>query len=298
MQGSALGMVGRDAETRLLAHTLSMARAGRGGAVFLVGEAGIGKTRLAGAGIEMALDADMRLLRGRGSTVGPTVPFRSITEALMSLLRADNSADISELGPYRPILGRLVPEWGPATLEPVPGSLVVLAEAVLRLTGLVGRDRGCLLVLDDLQNADAETLAIVEYLVDNLDGQPTAFIGVVRAEPCAALDLAHSATRRGSGKLIELGCLTEDDLRLLAAESLRCAPTQVPDQVVERLWADSGGNPFLAEELLDGMLDSGALIPGPDGWRVVDALRVNVPDAVARNLARRLDQLSPQTQDL
>ncbi|HEX6968557.1 MAG TPA: LuxR C-terminal-related transcriptional regulator, partial [Micromonosporaceae bacterium] len=37
---------------------------------------------------------------------------------------------------------------------------------------------------------------------------------------------------------------------------------------------------------------------GPDGWRVVDALRVNVPDAVARNLARRLDQLSPQTQDL
>ncbi|HEX5594885.1 MAG TPA: AAA family ATPase [Micromonosporaceae bacterium] len=291
-------MVGRVAEKRTLARTLNQTQAGRGGAVFLVGENGVGKTRLASAGIEMALAADMSLLRGRGSGIGPMVPFRSVTEALMSLLRADHSIDVAELGPYRPILGRLVPEWGLTTSEQPPGSLVVLAEAVLRLIGLAGRNRGCLMVLDDLQDADPETLAIVEYLVDNLAGQPAAFIGVVRAEPSPALELARSAARRGTCSLIELECLDKKGLRLLAGGVLRCDVEAVPDPVVDRLWADSGGNPLLAEEMLVGMLDSGALLLDADGWRVVDELRVSVPDTVTRNLARRLDQLSPPGQAL
>jgi hypothetical protein len=55
----------------------------------------------------------------------------------------------------------------------------VLAEAVLRLTKLAGRRYGGLLILDDLQDTDAETLAVAEYLADNLDQQPTVLIGAV-----------------------------------------------------------------------------------------------------------------------
>ncbi|HEY0937855.1 MAG TPA: hypothetical protein VGD91_29450, partial [Trebonia sp.] len=49
---------------------------------------------------------------------------------------------------------------------------VVLAESVLRLTALAGAEGGCLLVLDDLQDSDAETLAVTEYLSDNLTASP------------------------------------------------------------------------------------------------------------------------------
>ena len=78
------------------------------------------------------------------------VPFRPLTEALLSLFRGGEPFDDNELGPYRPVLGRLIPEWG-AGAPPQPVSLVVLAEAVLRLLSVAGRGRGCLLVLEDLQ---------------------------------------------------------------------------------------------------------------------------------------------------
>src|SRR5882757_2754321 len=105
-------IVGRDDELRALHAALDSARAGRGGAVFLVGESGIGKSRLASAAADLAFAADMRLLRGRGSVIGPMVPFRSLTEALLSLLRAGDPIDVAALGPYRPILAKLIPDWG------------------------------------------------------------------------------------------------------------------------------------------------------------------------------------------
>src|SRR4051794_40301309 len=102
-------MIGRDGELRLMQSVLSAARDGHGGAVFLIGEAGIGKSRLAAAAADQAFAAGMTIMRGRGSSIGPMVPFRSLTEALMSLLRSRPAIDVSALGPYRPVLARLVP---------------------------------------------------------------------------------------------------------------------------------------------------------------------------------------------
>src|SRR4051794_25825726 len=179
-------IVGRGPELQTVRTVLSAAQCGHGGAVFLAGESGIGKSRLAIAASDLAFTANMRLLRGRGSAIGPMVPFRSLTEALLSLLHDGEPIDVAELGPYRPILARPVPDWGePAERD--AGSVVILAEAVLRLTGLAGQGRGCLLILDDLQDADAETLAVVEYLIDNVDRQPTALIATIREGPGPAM---------------------------------------------------------------------------------------------------------------
>src|SRR5256885_8687504 len=197
-------IVGRDTELRSIRTALDAARSGRGGAVFLVGESGIGKSRLAVAAADLAFAADMRLLRGRGSVIGPMVPFRSLTEALLSLLRAGEDIDVEALGPYRSILARLIPDWGEPPSTQDGASVVILAEAVLRLTGIAGQDRGCLMTLDDLQDADAETLAVVEYLIDNLAQQPVLLIGTIRSEQCPALQLARSAAQRGTGGVIEL----------------------------------------------------------------------------------------------
>src|SRR5690349_2150596 len=111
MRTRASILVGRETELRAVENALSAARSGRGQAVFLVGEAGIGKSRLAMEAENLAFTAGMRLLRGRGSAIGPTVPFRPLTEALMSLLRSGDVPEAAALGPYRPVLGRLVPDW-------------------------------------------------------------------------------------------------------------------------------------------------------------------------------------------
>lgn len=305
MRNRSSALVGRDHELRIVEDALRAAADGDGGAIFLVGESGIGKTRLAAAGTDSAYASNMVLMRGRGSAIGPMVPYRSLTEALLSLLRAGEDLDVAALGPYRAVLARLVPDWGtPAAADQhgdVSGSLVILAEAVLRLTGLAGRGRGLLLTLDDLQDADPESLAVVEYLIDNLDRQPALLLATIRNEPCPALELARSAARRGAGVLIELDRLRRDDLHALAAGCLDTAPEQIPDQVVDLLWAGGAGNPLLTEELLAGIVDGGLLVPGPDpadGWRLAEHPPTDVPATFARTVARRVEALGPQAREL
>lgn len=292
-------IVGRDDELDTLQQALTAARAGRGGAVFLVGESGIGKSRLAAAVADLGFAADMRLMRGRGSSIGPMVPYRSLTEALLSLLRAGDPIDVAALGPYRPVLARLIPDWGevPGGGD-LGGSLVILSEAVLRLTSLAGQGRGALVTLDDLQDADAETLAVVEYLIDNMGREPVLLVGMIRDAPCPALALARAAAQRGTGVVIDLDRLTPADVRRLAGSCLGVGAGDVPEGAVELLWAGSAGNPFLTKEILTSMIDDHLLVPGTDGWQVTDALRTNLPTTFVRGVARRVDALGAQAREV
>jgi tetratricopeptide (TPR) repeat protein len=298
MRTRASVMVGRDSELRTIEHALGATKTGHGGAVFVVGEGGIGKSRLASAAADAAFAADMCLLRGRGSSIGPMAPFRPLTEALLSLLRSGESVDLAELGPYLPILARLIPDLGTPSTSEDGGSLVVLAEAVLRLLGLAGRSRGCLLVLDDLQDSDAETLAVIDYLVSNLDKQPTLLLCAVRADPCPALSLATATAQRGSGLLLELRRLGPREVSALAASCLGGTPEDVPDGVTDHLWTASEGIPLLAEEMLNGMLTSGLLVRDGDRWRVTGPLRTRLPATLTRTVAGQLDRIGPQGRDL
>jgi len=298
MQTRAPVVVGRDRELELLHRSIGGARAGRGGTVFLVGEPGIGKSRLAATATGAAFDAGLHALRGRGSVIGPMVPYRPLTEALLSLSRNGELPDLDRLGGYRPVLGGLIPEWGPAPMTAPTGSVVVLAEAVLRLLAIVGDGRGCLLVLEDLQDADAETLGVLEYLVDNVSAQPVLLVATIRSEPCAATELARSASRRRAGELLELTGLSHDQVAELAASCLEVAPDALPAGTAERLWADSAGNPFVVEELLHGMVAGGLLVTDGLRWRVVGDLRTEVPAAVVRSITSRTDRLGEQARTL
>ena len=301
MQARAAVTIGREQELDELRRGLDDARTGRGGTVFLVGEPGIGKTRLASTSMVDAVDRGMRVLRGRSSTIGPLVPFRPLAEALMPLVRSGELSTADELGPYQAVLGRLIPEWEAApprsgAPRPDAGSLIVLAEAVLRLLSMIGRDRGCLLVFEDLHEADVETLAVVEYLVDNVGQQPILLVATLRAEQCAALDLARVVSQRRMSLLLELIPLDPAEVRQLTASCLQVPPAAVPEAVVEQVWASSAGIPFVVEELLHATIGTGTLVRGADGdWRVVGELSTEVPAALVRDIAHRADRLGSRT---
>ncbi|MFJ9870294.1 AAA family ATPase [Streptomyces sp. NPDC101165] len=293
MRSHAPSLVGRDPQLGLLERALSDARQGRGGVVFLVGEAGVGKSRLAAEAVGGALGSGMRVLRGRSSTTGPAVPFRPLTEALMSLFRSGEPLDDLVLGPYRPVLGRLIPDWD--TGERESSSMVILGEAVLRLLIAAARGQGQLLLLEDLHDADPETLGVLEYLVDNLEYTPVLLLATVRTDFSDALDLAQSARRRGAATLVELPSLTRPQVHdMIAAQLGVSAPDEVPAPVLRRLWEDSAGSPYLVEELLQSMIGAGTLVQGPDGWRAVGDLRSDVSSALARGILRRIDRLGAQ----
>lgn len=287
-------VIGRDREVAELTRAIDAARTSCGGAVFLVGEPGIGKSRLAAEAAAIAFAAGVRVLRGRGSTIGPIVPFRPLTEALLSLYRTGPPPDDPALTPYQAILGRLIPDLHQEASSSGGDSLVLLSEAVLRLLTVSGRDSGCLLILEDLQHADAETLAIVEYLTDNLANLPVLLLVTSRDEPGAAFDLARSAAQRRAASLVRLDRLTPDDIRLFAASCLDTSSDQLPESIAHRLTDFSAGIPFVLEELLHQLISDGMLIKGADGWQVSGELRAEVPETVMRGVINRAEQLGPQ----
>ncbi|GAB3817199.1 hypothetical protein GCM10028799_21130 [Kribbella italica] len=241
----------------------------------------------------------MATLRGRVGAIGTMVAFRPFTEALLSLIRRNEMPEPAALGPYRQVLGRLVPDWDDGQVPETATSAVVLGEAMLRVLTLIGEKRGCLLVLEDLQGADPETLAVIEYLLDNLEDQPVVLVATLRSERCAAGDLARLAAQRNTAVVLDLAPLNRDEVRDLAAGCLEVEPAAVPAQLCERLWSDSVGVPFIVEELLQEASRSGQLLSSEDGTvQVVDDLRTAVPAAVVRSISSRTDQLGPQSREL
>ncbi len=295
--------VGRAAELAMLGGALAAARQRAGGAVFLLGEAGIGKSRLAGECAYHAYGLGLPVLRGRGSSTGTVTPFRPLIEALSSRFRAAGPPADPELAPYRPALARLVPEWRDAApaagAGAYPETVVELAEALLRLLAVLGRDQGCVLLLEDLHDTDAETVAVLEYLVDNLAGLPVLLLATLRAEPGPALELVRAAERRRAATVAELPPLPPAEVAALAAAILEDATGELPPPLVEHLVERGDGCPYLVEELLSDLLDRGALRRAEDGrWQLADGSRPGVPSTIVRSWGHRIDQLDPQVREL
>ncbi|WBB80754.1 AAA family ATPase [Micromonospora sp. WMMD882] len=297
MSGRGVRLVGRTDELRTLVGALAAARDGAGRALFLVGGRGAGKSLLAAVAGDLATGAAMPTLQGRCSVIGPPIALRPLREALVTVGDLLSPQEVAELGPHRRALTRLASGSalpGPTGSAGSPGpDPLAFGEGILRLTGLAGRGRGCLLVLEDLHDADGETLAILDYLVDHLRRQPVTLVGTLRADAGPALDLVRAAARRGACRVVELRPLGPDDLRRLAAVRLGVHPDELPGSVPDLLRAGSGGNPELAGGTLGELLDAGALRLTPTGWRVTTPVDVPVP-----SLSRPVTALAPRQRDL
>jgi len=269
------------------------AREGHGSVGFLLGEAGVGKSRLADEIAARATDESLEVLTGRALDEQTPVPFRPFSEALVSAFRSSGPPLNPELRPFRGALGRLVPEWREDEASSAEASLLLVSEAVIRLLGAVATGSGCLLVLEDLQWSDPETLNVLEYLAHNLASEPVLCLATVRNDqPSGALALAQSLRARRTARTVELSRLSPTDTERMTAACLGVAT--VPRELVEpvRTWTD--GLPFLVEELLAGWIATGALEDRPDGWGVRSPVSPMVPATFADTVHRRMATLGPE----
>jgi DNA-binding CsgD family transcriptional regulator/tetratricopeptide (TPR) repeat protein len=283
-------LVGRDKETGHLQAALTAAGAGHGGTVFLTGEAGIGKSRLVHELGRAAQARQFMVLTGRAVAGGVPTPFRPFAEALVAAGRAGRLPSSPDLDPFRPALGRLVPEWRQARMAAADESLVYLGEAVLRLLRVLSPDTGCLLVLEDLHWADQETLALLEYLADNLAEERVLCAGTLRDEEGGGTAaLAAVLEARGSAEVLPLARL---DPAAAARMAVACVgATQLPGTVQSFVAEQAEGVPFLVEELLAGLIGEGALTERDGGWHAADLVAAAVPVTFADAVRRRLDGL-------
>ena len=263
-RGSSPQFVGRSAELRLLDQLVAEARSGEPASVLVCGDAGAGKTRLVTEVAGRVRRQGMRTLVGSSTMVGRTsLAFAPFAEALRHVVHhelTEGGREASEAA--TPRLSRLVAaSREPAASDANGGGAsaqLALFEEVLSTLERAAKPVGLLLIIEDLHWADASSRGLFEFLSRNLRDAPVALVGTVRTdEPDDPGFLAWLAElQRGPRAIrIDVGPLGQRDLvDLLAGVLGRPVPSDLASRVYER----SGGNPFLAEELVAAGMDLAA----------------------------------------
>jgi len=256
-----------------LRTAFAQASAGRGSLAFITGEPGIGKSRLVRELTGHARSAGAIAVTGRAVPGGSSTPYRPLTEALLQILRDRPVPSDGDLRAWLPALQAILPGIGPSREagrpEDAVASPVARAEGVIRLIRRLGVEAGLLIALEDLHWADPDTLAVLEYLADNVGGERVLFVATSRDEPHSdGAGLARRLADRRAVTRVSLGRLGADDVELMVRACLAGAG----DDLVARAQLAADGVPFLVEEVLAS--------PG-------------VPDSFAEMVRARLAGFSP-----
>jgi AAA ATPase-like protein len=180
--------VGRVRELDRLADELDSSAHQGSRIVIVVGEPGVGKTRLLSE-FEAAARRRARCLIGRGSPVGTTIRFPILAEALETQLRDLIPQEIIRVcGRHLHELAEVLPSVSAALGRPstASGSRLGTFEGLLELLGALASDRPVLLCLNDLHQADPDTWAWINYLGRNPVRAPILVVATTRSEPMGA----------------------------------------------------------------------------------------------------------------
>ena len=289
---SAAVTVGREVESEVLARVVQGARAGRSACALVVGEGGVGKSRLLHDATEVARRAGIGVAAGRAAISAPA-PFSLIAEALRSWLRGHPPVTVP--APFGHGLRLILPEWPDEEADDLTsGQLRLLAlEAMVRLLREVA-DEGALLVVDDLHAADPESLEAIRYAAAaRVEG--LAIIAALRPDESPLADELVRALRGDSATvLVELDGLDRRAVTDLVTHLLGAVP---PAELVTDAVSRTDGVPLFVEEVVDAHLRAGSVVVegGSAHWR---GGHVMLPRSVRGMVTARLERLPQQSQDV
>lgn len=293
--------VGRKAELEQLTVHWNMVQGGERRVTLLVGDTGVGKSRLIAEFGRRAHAEGAVVLAGRCDTEGIT-PYQPFTEALTQFVAAADDQDLrarlrnagAELTALVPELLDRFPDLAGATAGAADLERHRLFEAVATMLGGSEDERPVVLFLEDLHWADAPTLVLLRYLIRRPVRWPIFLVGTYRdnelgrsALPAPLIDL-----RRETGvEFLTLSGLAEEEVAAFLAEWLGPASSQALVRVLHKA---TQGRPLFLEEVVRHLADLGAFeVPG--GWaRLFD--EYGVPESVREVVGRRLSLMSPRAQ--
>lgn len=245
-------LIGRDREIADLERVWRAARTGGGGVVVLIGEGGIGKTRLATELLANAGSDGARTASCAALDLGGAAPFGLWAELLRDLTReleppppeASWPSDLARLSPDVELrLGR-IPRERPIVSPEFERAR--LFEAMVELVEWASRDRPLVMLLEDVHLADAPSLELAAYVGRRLARVPALMVLTRRDVPARVeVDALEQAlrTREIIALEIDLGPLSSQAVaRLVRATGSLAKPD------VDRVVATGEGNPLLAVE--------------------------------------------------
>jgi class 3 adenylate cyclase/tetratricopeptide (TPR) repeat protein len=297
-------LVGRDAEMGQLRRALERAASGHGQVVAVVGEPGVGKSRLFYEFIHSRDTQSSLWLEGSSVSYGRGTPYLPLTDLLKGYFQIQEGDDPRKI--HEKVSGRLVALdehlWAALSaflflldvptdearwqaLDP-PQRRKEALEACRRLVLRESQVQPVLLAVENLHWVDSETQAFLDALVESLPAARVLLLVNYRAE------YQHDWTRKTYYRQLQIEPLPPDGVEELLRPLLGDDPSL---QALRRLLNDrTEGNPLFLEECVRALVETRVLAGERGAYRLVgDAREVQVPATVQAILAARIDRLDP-----
>ncbi|HEY5638420.1 MAG TPA: protein kinase, partial [Dehalococcoidia bacterium] len=308
-QAGAWGrFVGRRQEMDELKAALEDTLSGRARLMMIVGEPGIGKSRLAQEFTVYASLRGAQVLSGRCYEGDVAVPYLPFVEAFREYVRTRNDPELlKELGEGAPEVAKLVSEIRqrfPDIPEAPPlegdAERLRLFESVTGFVCNASAASPLVLFLDDIHWADKPSLLLLQYLARGTGGHRVLLVGAYRD---VELDRAHPLSEVVAGlrreRLYErvlLRGLPPEDVRAMVTaigqQSASAEQGEVAEEFANAIYGETEGNPFFVEEVLKHLVDEGKLYREGGRWAAVSEITRDIPEGIREAIGRRLSHLS------
>jgi class 3 adenylate cyclase/tetratricopeptide (TPR) repeat protein len=306
--GSLTPFVGRQQELALVLDRWEQVQEGQGQTVLITGEAGVGKSRLAGVLRERLLEEDHAWLECRCSAYATNSPLHPVIELVeQGLAFQQGESAESKLGKLKAGLGRAglpleeaLPLFTALLSIPLPDRTAPLElspelqrrrtlEALAAWTLALGELQPVLLLIEDLQWSDPSSLEFLGLLIEQ---NPTArVLMVLTARP----DFEPPWTQRSHWISLTLNRLTRRQALQMA--DLLSPERTLPDAMLDSIVTRADGIPLYVEELTKGVLESGLLVEREGRLALEgDVAELAIPATLQDSLMARLDRLSAAKQ--
>jgi predicted ATPase len=311
-------LIGREAEMERLERAYDTARAGAGRVAVILGEPGIGKSRMLSELRRRATEDGVAWHEGRCPSYGQSLAYHLVGALVRSLLRLpeeggtadDVLAAVHDTAPdENDESGRLLAhllalplsdEDAAALAHLDPESLAARYLLAVRGLLLATARRPLVLVCEDIHWADSASVQLLTKLLPALGPAPLLLLAASRPDRDAPGWQLVSAARDQLGESLtelELRALSEEHSRRLIANLL--AIESLTDRTRAEILRRADGNPFFVEEIVRMLIDRGAIIHQHGRWIATPQVEaVEIPESIHGLLLARIDRLPAEARQL
>jgi hypothetical protein len=293
-------LIGRGAEMTRMRRAWAAAANGQGQVVVILGEAGIGKSRLLAEVMAEAAQQGGRAVVGHCYESEQILPFGPWVDAFRTGGIIANETALGQLNPaWRAELGRLVPEIAESGGPAPTGDRLLLFESVVHVVEQLAAAQPTVMALEDLHWSDELSLRLLAFVARRIRTAAVLIIATVREDEPGSGEALHIARdeleREAHCASLTLAPLSRADTAALVQTLVQTlAQKEEDDQAAaaraDQVWAISEGNPFVAVETMRA-LQEGSMPAAPTSER-------SLPPRIREVIGRRLERVSSQAQEL
>ena len=303
IEGLRAPLVGRDKELNEIRESLSALGQGQGSTLAILGEAGLGKSRLI-AETRALLPAKVRWAEGRALSYTAGMSYWLAREILLSLLGAKAEAEIAAAlrnslngqGAVYPFLARLLELPMDAAAEEQIKFLSSEAlrsrmlEALRKYVCARAEREPLILVWEDLHWCDPSSWEVLETLLPLCNNVPLLMLCVSRLEDNRVAKMLQENDGKCIRRAICLSPLSRDESHVLVQQLLKIE--NLPERLHDLILNRAEGNPFFVEELLRSLIDAGVIVLQEGRAAAVREIQaMEIPETLQGVLAARIDRL-------